>query len=448
MCGIAGIINFTPKEFDYSSFCILGVNNDSRGGDSCGIFIDGQVEYGVDKKKLFSDFYKDSNILKSTQYADVALLHCRKASVGGISESKAQPVVIKDDQGKIVFVVLHNGTIHNYEDLAKKYIPEIDIKDMTDSQIMARIFFYKGYDALGEYEGGSVFFIADYRKDEPEFYAFKGRSKKADYKTAEETDERPFYFVGDKDELMFSSIQTFLPILRKDYIVYTIEPNCLIKFKNGDEIEKVKQYDRSERCQAKKYKTVYNPSRFSMDYDYGYYYNSGISTSACVHYDMKTCRYQIGDVNIHGRRYVSTYGYSSITPNTSCKHEIWFYEGIALAGGEKYFESLDTIRKKLRLESKEFSNKFENMIRFYSLDRVFRVDGVMMEAVSPTARTPYSGPHYIIGNTYHDVYSKGKLPASIVKTKGSYENAFKKLKKFSSISKINKLYKKCLSLMK
>ena len=47
-------------------------------------------------------------------------------------------------------MLLHNGTIFNYEDLAKKYIPDIDIKGMTDSQVMEQIFYYKGYDARFE----------------------------------------------------------------------------------------------------------------------------------------------------------------------------------------------------------------------------------------------------------------------------------------------------------
>ena len=56
MCGIFGFIGQRQKPFDKRAFVTLGVANDARGGDSCGIFIDGQYEYGVDKLKLFGDF--------------------------------------------------------------------------------------------------------------------------------------------------------------------------------------------------------------------------------------------------------------------------------------------------------------------------------------------------------------------------------------------------------
>jgi asparagine synthetase B (glutamine-hydrolysing) len=49
MCGIFGTISLKSKAFNKRAFCTMGVRNDSRGGDSCGIFIDGNVEYGIDK---------------------------------------------------------------------------------------------------------------------------------------------------------------------------------------------------------------------------------------------------------------------------------------------------------------------------------------------------------------------------------------------------------------
>ena len=60
MCGIAGIINKTPRNFDYSTFCTLGISNDTRGGDSCGIFIYGKYECVVIDDKFFSYFFLGS----------------------------------------------------------------------------------------------------------------------------------------------------------------------------------------------------------------------------------------------------------------------------------------------------------------------------------------------------------------------------------------------------
>ena len=130
MCGIAGILRTKKAKFDYQTFCTLGIANDSRGGDSCGVFIDGETEYGTFKEKYFQDFFQDSKVINAAidKKINISLVHCRKASVGVVSEKTAQPVVLRDKAGNVRFVLLHNGTIWNYEELAKKYIPNIDIK--------------------------------------------------------------------------------------------------------------------------------------------------------------------------------------------------------------------------------------------------------------------------------------------------------------------------------
>lgn len=101
MCGIFGYIYSKNSKLDKKGFNILGVNNDSRGGDSCGIFIDGKVEYGVNKTKLYSNFFKESKLLKETNKCKIALGHCRKASVGNISLETAQPVVLYNDKKEV-----------------------------------------------------------------------------------------------------------------------------------------------------------------------------------------------------------------------------------------------------------------------------------------------------------------------------------------------------------
>lgn len=58
MCGIFGIINKKKSDFDKTTFNVLGINNDTRGGDSCGVFIDGRYEYGVDDKSYYEEFLR------------------------------------------------------------------------------------------------------------------------------------------------------------------------------------------------------------------------------------------------------------------------------------------------------------------------------------------------------------------------------------------------------
>lgn len=266
MCGIFGIINKVPKKFDYQTFCTLGICNDERGGDSCGVFIDGKYEYGVDKEKLFGDFYQKSKVIQDADRVQIALGHCRKASIGEINEKTAQPVVISEN-GVPVFVVVHNGTIFNYEALARKWIPDVDISHMTDSQVMTRIFYECGFDVLGEYNGGSAFVIVDYRSGSPVTYAFKGASL-ATYAAAVPIEERPLYMVFDKGRMIFSSIARYLKCGRKGRDLYTAPANKLIKIAEDGELETVREYDRSELYQFRE--SSYNTNLYS-EYDRGYW---------------------------------------------------------------------------------------------------------------------------------------------------------------------------------
>ena len=162
MCGIFGIVTKSTRSFDFPTFCTLGIANDSRGGDSCGYFIDGHYEYGAKgDNKWFQCFFQDNKFLTGLKMSSVAFGHCRKASVGTIDETTAQPVVLTNANGKVEYVLMHNGTIYNYKELAHKYIPDIEITSMTDSQVMARIFYRSGYKALSEYNGAAVFAIAE-----------------------------------------------------------------------------------------------------------------------------------------------------------------------------------------------------------------------------------------------------------------------------------------------
>lgn len=197
MCGLAGIISTEKTEFNINHFNILGTLNDERGGDSCGIFIDGKVEYGVSDRKLFRNFTTSINYPKS---ASIALLHCRKASPGyPVNLDQAQPVVIRRGN-KIEFVLMHNGTILNIGELSNKYLPEPNTLGMSDSQILAEIIYEHGYDVLEEYTGCAVLIMVDYRSLTPEVLMFKGSSCYNENKTKS---ERPLVYMINEGKLYF-----------------------------------------------------------------------------------------------------------------------------------------------------------------------------------------------------------------------------------------------------
>ena len=334
MCGIFGIINHHKRQLDKRAFITLGCANDSRGGDACGIMIDRKVEKGTEKDdQYFQCWYPKSEVLKATEKCYVALGHCRKASVGGVSAEKAQPVTIHDEDGKLLFCLIHNGTIYNYKELAHKYIPDVKIDGLTDSQVMAQIFFHKGYDVLAEYNGGGAFVIQDYRTNKT--LMFRGESLGSLSTTAKVEAERPLYFVKTGKSVIFSSIYAVLQGLYWGFDVYDVPSNVLLEC-DGLTLYKVKEYDRSKCYSCKRYNTtVTNVGHTFYDSNYGGY--SGYSAYAKVDFDVIEGLYinsKSGDL-LHGIIFVSNYGYIS-SYSTGFNHPYYFWKGIMLSGENAY----------------------------------------------------------------------------------------------------------------
>ena len=206
MCGLFGYIGKDNKRFSWDKFNVLGLFNDSRGGDSCGRYLLGRVLYGVEKKKLYRDLvlsYKNDSVFKEN---NVILGHCRKATVGAHTEANAQPIVLLNEslteeqkkQENVLtedFVMIHNGTLQNHEELAEKYGIK-EVKGETDSKILAKLIKKEGFKILTEYIGAAAIVIYDIREKISRgvdvVYIFRGKSKA--YSTSTTTDEeRPLF---------------------------------------------------------------------------------------------------------------------------------------------------------------------------------------------------------------------------------------------------------------
>lgn len=423
MCGIAGIINKTPRTFDYGTFCTLGIANDTRGGDSCGVFIDGKYEYGTGENKLFANYFQESKLLEETKKSTIALVHCRKASVGVISAETAQPVVIKEGD-KVAFVVMHNGTIHNYEALAEKYIPEIDIKGMTDSQVMTRIFYYKGYDVLSEYNGGAVFTIVDYREKVPKVLLFKGASKRTAY-SKEQEEERPLYYCinKSKEELVFSSIWTYLMALRKECTVYTMRTNELVEF-TGTSLATISKIDRSKMQQNKEIISIYGKDSISKASDYckrkfyGYNWDEmddlydSFGYDSHISVDLIHNLYFYKGKKVHGKLYLNDYGGVGRLMK-GC--DVWFFNGVALKN-KSCFKFLTILEKESKLSKTDFSDKFENVIRFLSVDGIYPRGEFWYQAISPTRHILFTGTCQPLTATFATRYSGGVRASTTFKS--------------------------------
>lgn len=273
MCGIFGNVG---KVRDAYRFHILGLYNDTRGGDSCGVLIKKKksptaVHYGHDKTKLYKKFLesKEAKAIDFT-WDDFALGHCRKASVGAIGLQQAQPVTITDDNGEIVFAMIHNGTLLNYKELANKYeVPFLASE--TDSQIFAKIVYKVGYHVLSEYNGAGAFVFYEHNNGDSLIKVFKGASR--DYKNGHDKTlvvERPLFFMNDKGGFWFSSIEESLQCINKHNVeVYSLKQNTLFILKDGNVIDSI-EYSRANNYQTEF--EVYTNARTYYD-GYGGYWD-------------------------------------------------------------------------------------------------------------------------------------------------------------------------------
>ncbi len=383
MCGLSGYISNKTIPLQKNIIKTLGTFNDYRGGDSCGIFIDGEVEYGIGKEALFQDFYPTSKLFKETKEAKVVFTHCRKRSVGTITLDAAQPVVFRNEEGEIDYCLMHNGTIHNADDLWEKYSKEPLPLELTDSQIMATLFYNFGYEELANYNGAAAFVIVDYRKDRenPEVLFFKGSSIET-HISKEMTEERPLFIAYTDFGLMFSSMYKSIACLTDNEIL-TIKSNCLCKYtKKGLVI--VKKYDRSSKKQAKEYgntymqpyKNNYNDYRnYYDDYDddrYNYNNQKRADTFNKSSYSdarviMKDDKFEYKGKPAHGKFNCSFFGWH--TTGFTVK-EFWFFHGYMLLYGKETYDFIESIFKensKIWDEYDDFIDYFLFLIRKYSV---------------------------------------------------------------------------------
>ena len=418
MCGIWAIINREPEPFDYQTFCTLGCANDRRGGDSCGVFIDGKTEYGIGDKSLFEAFFWTSELLNNTNTATIALGHDRKASVGmPINLQNAHPIVIEEDvpvgegeepRKEIKFVMVHNGTIYNYKELAKKYIPNVDITGMTDSQVLARLLYYSGYDFLAEYNGGTAFIAVDYRKEIPEVILWRGESKKNSYsKEAEE--ERPLFVSYENDRLVISSICSYLAIC--DGNCYILPANQVIRYKNG-KLQILKEINRSKATQTQVYEYG---SESNGAYTNPYYKNrTNVGVTKYMGLKDLTNTYRIGEVNADGYIRMTIFG-KILTKFDSCSQVenpkmLYFFNGIPLIEKKAYL-FLCKAWKRTKLDLDSFTIMYQNLIRYFSVDKTYPENLLMYEATGPFNRKLFTGWHQMLTTAVGNRYNNGMKTA-------------------------------------
>lgn len=277
-CGIFSWAGSDVSLFDQAKYNILGIYNVSRGKDSCGVYYDGDVYYGIGNRSNYLDFIKDNRI--DLMQSPIVIGHTRAASPGNkVDVDNAHPFLLENEEGVYDFVGCHNGTIYNSKELALKYdVPaEIDIpnakvfpfkRTLIDSEIILRILQKtKNYEVLKQYNGGAAI-VWSFLEEPNVIYAFKGASKSSSYNKIETT-ERPLHYYQDKKgSLYISSIDSSLQSIGGDKDeIGEFEENTIYIIKDGDieNAEKIK-ISRENALQTREAVT-YNTNATSSGYN-------------------------------------------------------------------------------------------------------------------------------------------------------------------------------------
>lgn len=229
-CGIfafSGLKNLSPEQMRLAleKFKILGMFNESRGGQGAGIYANGSILKCGTKYKTFPELIAN-NLVATTSNDHVYIGHCRKASRGITSIENSHPYEIENN-----LIGVHNGTIENIDALVKKY--EIDSKfGTTDSEKLYQIIHASGVSVLSEYKGFAALMWTN-RNQKNVIHAFHGESR--NYKNGNLVEERPLYFMKTSTGIYLSSLELSLWAIREtdDQEPEVLPTNVVFKIMNG-----------------------------------------------------------------------------------------------------------------------------------------------------------------------------------------------------------------------
>ena len=385
-CGIFAWVGKDIKYFRRDLFNILGMYNDSRGGDACGIYYDDKYYKGIGATAKYEKLIPEldlHNVLKLKEYP-VIIGHDRKTSVGANTIVNAQPIILLDNDDNIAYVHAHNGTISNYEELAKLHSVVLENNE-SDSIAVAKLIELVGFDILAEYEGTGAFLM--YFKNEPNIlYAFHGKSKVTQYGVAIE--ERPLAFLNIPGKGTYISSESnhlnnianpkkeIKPVEFKHNVLYKLEGDQVIELR---EIDRTAVYPKTTKS-TKVYSSGYN--RNAEDYEYGSGYGTtvkfssrnlvdhiGTTSSGYIRWDRGLYKIDEKGTIAHGTYFITSYGYiyskeKALKYNESY-YEVSFVHGIMMKD-RRSFEMLNTF---LTLKGINTFTKFydEENFRFHDL---------------------------------------------------------------------------------
>lgn len=330
-CGIFAWAGKSPRTFNKSTFEILGILNETRGKDSCGVSTDGEIYVGVDKDKIFRDFLVNKNYPAPLEIP-IVIGHTRASTVGSNSKHNAHPFGFgesKKFENSYGFIGCHNGTLHNHKDLAKMFGVDIDKKFTNDKNVkwsttkidsevlLECIYKNKNFKVLSKYNGAAA--IVFYHVDKPDtIYCFHGASTKTSFDDKLFIERPLFGYQEHKNSLYISSQEDSLFIIGGTVDnVFEFDTNTVYEIKNGNmktakkiklsrvdqQIEKEYAYEKRRKQEAKDAK-ITTVKRLDCAYEFPVSNNNGEGGHGCNYQTPFPSRTQnihsiSGDFNIH-----------------------------------------------------------------------------------------------------------------------------------------------------
>lgn len=262
MCGIAGYIgnNFNPLLFKQ-----LLWYQDRRGGHGCGfawMATEDSVEQviSVGPSYIKGTKFSDITIIEDTEaqysynrFADllnqgvelpanlkIVVAHARAATVGGLTKEFTQPFVIQTPDD--IYVVAHNGTVKNWQQLRDELFDDADIQNQinNDSQLLAHCIAYEKMSVLNKYDGAAT--LLWYKASDPtvmyfwlgtELYYRNGVEPKAPARPLHmwECPDGGIYFSSESEPLFNIRYLFTKPDIKIDH-VWELAVNKVQKIKN------------------------------------------------------------------------------------------------------------------------------------------------------------------------------------------------------------------------
>lgn len=248
MCGVFSWSGIKPGVFNRDKFDKLGILNETRGKHSCGIAIDGDIYLGIGENKIYTDFIANNNDIEDPKRYPVVLGHTRHATVGAHTIDNAHPFgfgTTRGDNNQIdyAFIGVHNGSLLNHIELAKKYNIDLESKSSEgnymrkkiDSEILLEILYRtKNFKVLSEYYGAAALKWCFLNEPDVVYY-YHGKSY-LHQNSAYPTEERSLWFYREnKNSLYASSIPKPLETIGAvEDTLGEFDYNTVYKVTNGD----------------------------------------------------------------------------------------------------------------------------------------------------------------------------------------------------------------------